>query len=191
MICDIVLGIILLLSMFSGIKKGFTATLLNFFNWFVSIIIAFLFYDKVKEFLIINTSMLKNLTKSTYHMLPTIFDEIILNNKENSAVAIAEFLLAVISFLIIIAIIKLISYLISLLFSKKHHSGIISFTDSLLGLGIGLIRGVVICLLLLILLIPILNFIWPEVSTMVTDNMNESYLASLIYMDNPLLTILQ
>ena len=84
---DIAIGLIILFSMIAGARRGFAMTLINCMHWFLSLILAYVFCDDVKAYIIDNTtlddtinqimvnSMNSNFSGNTLYMsIPTLFE---------------------------------------------------------------------------------------------------------------------
>ncbi|MEF9921367.1 MAG: CvpA family protein [Anaerovoracaceae bacterium] len=207
MAMDVIVGVIILLSMFFGVKKGFALTLINCMQWFLSVIVAFLFYGRFQDLLVdkthidevinekIVTTISGSVTESpTYQSIPHLFSDTLNEISDTfmyrTATTMTDILLSIIAFLLIIIGIKIACFLISRLFSKKYNDGIVGFFDGAFGLGLGLVRGVLLVLIFFAFLVPILGIIFPEFSTFFLDSFETSYIAEMIYNDNILLILM-
>lgn len=208
MIMDIVAGVIVIFSTILGAKKGFTNTVVSFLQWFVCIVLGFLLCGKLKDILIlhttfddlINQNIFEKLSasveaSSAYQAVPDLFSPWMTDTTgslaRSAAGSITSIILTVISFLVIIFGVKLIAYIMYHSFSKKYHHGILGFFDGLAGFALGAIRGVIYVLLAFAILVPLLGFIWPQLSIAVTESFDSSYFAGYLYDNNFLLIIVR
>jgi len=57
MILDIMIGIIVIVTMVLGFRKGFVYTFIHTIDWILAIVIAFIWSPKLKEILVANTDI--------------------------------------------------------------------------------------------------------------------------------------
>ena len=150
---DIAIGLIFVLSTASGFRKGFVRTFIHTAGWVLSIIVGFVFFSRVENFLRANTNFYDNIYNkisgqieaggsSAIHTLttdmPLILQEVIDSIKVSVTTAIAsgiaDFVFKILCFILVVIIIRLVFLLLSSLFSKKHNDGIIGFLDGSFGL---------------------------------------------------------
>lgn len=207
-IMDIVVVAILLLSTIFGMRKGLVLTVISFMQWFVCVILGFVFCEEVKAFLIDHTELDDTLTEyisahaeasietsASYQAMPDLFGSWI-NEASGSFIygtsaSIASVLLSVIAFLLVVAGIKILCFLLARLFSRKYNTGAAGFLDGLLGFLFGFVRGVILIFLFFALLVPVLGLLWPELSKTITQAMDDSYMAGFLYDDNVLLILMR
>ena len=206
MYIDAIVAIIILFTMVQGYRKGFVFTLLHMVSWIFAVVLGFVFYPKIVNFIndktslhnTIHTSISNKLmddassaTSQVVNGLPSIMQNAMNSATNSVAVSISDgisnIILNIIGFMIIIVIIKLISLTISTLFSKKSNQGIIGGLDGLLGLLAGGIKGVVIVFIFLALLVPITS-LWGN--TILLDSLNDSYIARDLYDNNLIFVVL-
>lgn len=207
MILDICLGIILLLSVIAGYRKGFTEAFLHTIGWILAIVLGFVWTPAVAAFLRGNTGLEENLR--------TIFDErlalagtgggegilsgvpkILADYFSDAASVIqtktvenlVDIIMTILALLCIILVIKLIFFLITFLFSKRKRGGIIAFSDGMLGLAFGLVKGLLLICILLAFFLPLANFIRSDA---LLDQLYSSTYAIQIYDNNPIFLLTQ
>ena len=203
MILDIIILTIIILSAFIGKKKGFASTLINFFKWIAIIVLGLIFTKPVKEYLIVNTNMdewlSENLQSSIMEtanfnlpeFLPGNLSDINETMANSVATSVVSIFMTLISLLFVLLFVGIIAALLSAIFSKKHNKdNLIGTTDGFIGLVFGLLRGFLIVCIFLAIMIPIAGFILPDKLPAINDSLNNSYIALIIYDNNPLLLFL-
>ena len=202
MIIDIVLVLVFIASLVLGYKKGFTNTLIHTFGWVGVIIVSYLVVKPVSAFLKENTGLYDYFYESVRQnvaidssasagFIPKLFDGILLKAQEELAVRITDSIYAVVCFLLVLILLKVILWLISHALSKRNRDGVIGFVDGMFGMLTGAIRGAIIVLLLLAFAYPVLSFISPDLATAMMDELENSYFSLYLYEHNPLLVILE
>lgn len=194
-----VLGI-LLLSTIWGARKGLALTVSNFMQWFVCLILGFVFCHKASELLADYTGLeewIRNAVESQiettleespiYRLLPDLFNGWI----DSSTDSITSALMTIIAFLFIVFGIKLISFLVTQAFSRKYNDGVTGFIDGLLGFLFGLGRGLILAMLFFAVLVPILGLFMPGLSASISDAMETSSIAKIFYDENVLLILIR
>ncbi|HKK96331.1 MAG TPA: CvpA family protein [Anaerovoracaceae bacterium] len=203
MIIDLIILIIVALSAYIGKKKGFAATVINFIKWIAIIILGLIFTKPVKEYLLGNTNMDEWLTEKLQatimettdfditKSLPGNISDINEPLASSVATSVIEVFMTLISFLFVLIFVVIIAALLSAIFSKKHNKdNFIGTTDGFIGLAFGLLRGAVIVCILLAIMVPVTSLIAPEQLPLLNKSLDTSYIALLIYDNNPLLLFL-
>lgn len=207
-ILDVITVVILILSAVLGAKKGLTITLVSFVSWFCCVILGFFFIGTVRDYLCANTSLDDNINNailnsmgdsiadsSAYKAIPDLFSSWIDNSTSDiiyaTSASLTNVIMSVISFLTIVIVIKLISFILIHLFSKKDRDGVIGFFDGFMGFLFGVTRAVIIVFIFFALLVPLLGLALPSVSEKIIAAMDTSYIAKYLYNDNALLIILR
>ena len=146
MILDICLGIILLLSVILGYRKGFTEAFLHTIGWILAIVLGFVWTPAVAAFLRGNTGLEESLQailnerlaagggqegllSGIPEILSDYFSDAMSVIQSNTVDNLTDIIITILALLCIIILIKLIFFLITLLFSKRKRSGIIAFSD--------------------------------------------------------------
>lgn len=206
MILDICLGIILIFSVIVGYRKGFTEAFLHTIGWILAIVLGFVWTPSVAAFLRGNTHLEESLRgilnerlaqggtgqESLLSGIPEIlsdyFSDAVSVIQSNTVENLIDIIITILALLCIILIIKLIFFLITLLFSKRKRGGIIAFSDGMLGLTFGAIKGLLLICILLALFLPLSNFFQSEV---LLDQLYSSTYAIQIYNNNPIFLLTQ
>ncbi|HPF18585.1 MAG: CvpA family protein [Eubacteriales bacterium] len=207
MILDICLGIILLLSVIVGYRKGFTEAFLHTIGWILAIVLGFVWTPAVAAFLRSNTPMEESLRtifnerlaqagaegqegllSGIPEILSDYFSDAVSVIQSNTVENLVGIIMTILALLCIILVIKLIFFLITLLFSKKKRGGIIAFSDGMLGLAFGAVKGMLFICILLAFFLPLANFFQSDV---LIDQLYESTYAIRIYDNNPIFLLTQ
>jgi len=208
MILDILAVVILLFSIISGARKGFAKTCLSFMQWFICIVAGFFLCTPIKEYLIDYTTLDEavynyildqvdtTIEKSApYQSIPDLFRSWLQGEDSSflydSTASLADIVLTVLAFVLVILAVKVAGGIIVLLFSKDYHKGLIGFLDGMLGLLFGAVRGLLLLLILFALLVPVLTLLPGTLSVAVKTAVDQSMIASVLYDDNLLLILLR
>lgn len=207
-IIDIIVCAILLFSTIMGARKGAARTVVSFMQWFICIIVGFLFNDKVKGLLIDYTTMDDAINRyvvehiqtsvedsSPYQAMPDLFSDWVNETSDTfvygTSAAITSTLMTIIAFLCIVFGIKLIGFGLVRLFSRKYSQGLVGFFDGFMGFLFGAVRGLIYVFLFFALLVPVLGLIWPGLSETIVKSMDDSYIAGFLYNNNVLLILVR
>ncbi|MBQ1228922.1 MAG: CvpA family protein [Firmicutes bacterium] len=207
MALDITILVILILTIFLTMRRGFVLSVVSFFKGFVSLIIAWLFCDDAADWLInktevgirtmerINQGLSSKWESSDIYMaLPDLFkenggsqlsDSLILDGSAK----LAQILLAIICFVLIVAAIRLVLAIIGSLFSHKNNDGFAGKVDWLMGLVLGLVLGVLYVFVFLALLVPVAGLVAPEYCQTIVAWLDESMVAGDLYNNNLILIL--
>ena len=207
MALDITILVILILTIFLTMRRGFVLSVVSFFKGFVSLIIAWLFCDDAADWLInktevgirtmerINQGLSSKWESSDIYMaLPDLFkenggsqlsDSLILDGSAK----LAQILLAIICFVLIVAAIRLVLAIIGSLFSHKNNDGFAGKVDWLMGLVLGLVLGVLYVFVFLALLVPVAGLVGPEYCQTIVAWLDESMVAGDLYNNNLILIL--
>lgn len=207
-ILDILAAIILLFSIFWGVRKGFAKTCFSFVQWFVCMLAGFFLCTPIKAYLIDHTTLdeaihnyiLDQISTTieespAYQSVPDLFGTWLQREGSGflygSSAVLTNITLTVLTFLLIVLTIKIVSSILILLFSKEYHDGVIGCLDSVLGFLFGAVRGVLLLLLLFALMVPVLTLVPETLSTVLKIAIDQSMIASVLYDDNLLLILLR
>ena len=205
MILDICLGIILLLSVILGYRKGFTEAFLHTIGWILAIVLGFVWTPAVAAFLRGNTGLEESLQailnerlaagggqegllSGIPEILSDYFTDAMSVIQSNTVDNLTDIIITILALLCIIILIKLIFFLITLLFSKRKRSGIIAFSDGMLGLAFGAVKGLLLICILLAFFLPVANFLQSEA---LLGQLYSSTYAIRIYNNNPIFLLTQ
>lgn len=208
MALDIGLGIIFLVSVIIGYRKGFTESFLHTVGWLLALVLGFVWTPTVVSFLKQNTDIESTLrTVFTDRLtlalnssappspspegilkgIPDILSNYFSDTGSVIGTAMIEnvisAILSIIGLLLIILLIKLIFFVIITLFSKKKRSGIIGFSDGALGFLFGGIKGALLICILLALFLPLANMVHND---FLVNQLESSTYAIKIYNNNPI-----
>ena len=200
---DIAIAAIILLSAGFGFASGFVKTFLHTVGWILSIVLGFIWYPQLKAFLMEHTnyydSMRDNVSgrlsdaagnaiSETFENIPEVLQRAFSAAAETLTTSLADtvtnLFFSIISLVLIVALIKLIFWILIQLFSKTKNDGFTGFADGLLGFGFGAVKGLLLVLVLMALLVPISNF---ADTSFFTDSIAGSTAGSFLYNSNPLL----
>lgn len=208
MIVDIIIGIMVLISMIIGFRNGLASTMAHTLGWIAAIICGIVFDKDAQRILNENTGLHEYLTKTltqkaneaaddpavTGEGIPDALMELkngfIHSVAETAGTSAADAAFTVISFLLVVICVRLVTFIFCRLFSKKHNDGVIGFFDGVLGLGIGLVRGVLLALLFLGLICPVLTVASPGLAELIMSGMDDSYVSEFLYNKNILLELI-
>ena len=200
---DIAIAVIVGLSAVFGFVSGFVKTFLHTVGWILSIVLGYIWYPQLKDFLIENTNYYfsmrdtvsgrldeaagKAITES-FGNIPDVLRRAFLAASETLTDSLADtvtnLFFSIISLVIIVAGIKLIFWILIQLFSKTKNEGFTGFVDGIMGFAFGLLKGVLLVLVLMALMVPISNF---ADTAFFTDAIAESQVANILYNANPIL----
>lgn len=207
---DIVMGIILIVSVFIGFQQGFIQAFIRTVGWLLSVILGFFFYPKVAALIadktnldtFIHSGIASQLTDGGQSLNPEILShlpEVISKaiesaiNSAADAVAITladritDLVLSVISFLLIVVAIRIVFGILSMLFSKQRNDGFTGMVDGMAGGLFGAARGFLIVSLLLALMVPLMGMM--KDSSFLTKALSDSTFAQYLYNHNILLLL--
>ncbi len=208
MIMDIAIMIIFCGAVFLSMHRGFALTVINFLKGIASVVLGFLFYDNLREYLLDHTAFGARIEEkiadivadsvsstlqdsSLYQLLPGIFKsqsdkvtEALTAEWVESTVSTA---MGIFSFFLIILAISLISFVLTHLFSKKYRRGFFGFVDWLLGAVMGTILGAFYVFLFLALILPVTGIFVPGLADILSQSLSNSTFAQDLYNNNLLL----
>lgn len=206
MVMDIAILIVLILTIFLTMRKGFALSIVSFFKGFVSLIIAWIFCDDAADWLMNQTEVgIKTMERITeglsakwetsdiYLALPDLFKEGGSQLSESlildGSAKLAQILLTIICFVLIVVVLRLVLAIIGSAFSHRNNKGFTGKIDWLLGLILGMILGVIYVFLFLALLVPVAGLIAPEHCQTIMGWLDSSMIAGDLYNNNLLLIL--
>ena len=206
MVLDIIILAIIVLCIVFGYRAGFVVTLANTIGWIGSFIAAQFLQPHVKTFILAHTTLYEKLQGSFVakgkgnisgiESNLTVFPEkmrdtmggIIKQGADGGSHIMANALVVVISFVIAVVLVKLILFVFVRLFSKRYRSNAVSgITDTVLGVVIGALKGIVISLVFALTLVPLALMSGGGIESWVLTQINDSFIAAMLYNNNPLL----
>lgn len=208
MIIDIILVSLLVIITALGYRYGFIFTFFHLTGWLLSLLCGFIFSSRLKTYLIENDIFYSWINGKIQLKIPDGFKESsleftgvpsILNDlivslttdfSKTVATQITDFVMSVVSFLILVFLIKIVLFFFIALFSKKNNTGATGLIDGVLGLGFGFIKGMVVIYFLLAVMIPLVNLGSPEHTFLLLTNLDSSTIAKDLFNNNPLLLLI-
>lgn len=207
---DIAILVIILGSTVLGYVQGFMRTFLHTVGWLLAIVLSFAWYPSIVDFLkektdfydAMQTTVAEHLTAGAgdaaaegagtmLNGIPDILVQVF--HAASEAVAdtmaggITDMLFNLVGFLIVIAAIKFIFWLLISLFSKRDNDGITGWFDGIFGAAFGGVKGIVIVFILLALLVPVTGL---SSGTFFLDSLHDSKLAESLYNNNAVFVII-
>ncbi len=206
MIMDIAILVVLVLTIFFSMRKGFAMSVVSFFKGFASLIAAWFFCDDLADYAINNTEIgqrtinainqnisAKWESSDVYMALPDLFkgngsEDFTSPLIQNGSARVAYILLTIICFVLIVVVLRGGLALIGKLFSHQNNEGFSGTIDWILGLILGIIVGILYVFLFLALLVPVISLFVPQHCETVMRWLDNSFIAGDLY-DNNLLLI--
>ena len=209
-IVDLIIVGILVLCIFLGYKRGLTGSLLKIVTFLLALIIAFILFKPVSNFIINNTKLDENLESSIKSMfleveendtssnMPTAMtdyiNKVIEDAADDAKTAVVETAARDVAISIINLGVVIVVYIIAriiLIFVKGIASlitklPVIKQFDKLGGIIYGILEGLIIVYVLL----AIISFVSPMVNGSLSNAIEESFLGSIMYNNNLLLKII-
>jgi uncharacterized membrane protein required for colicin V production len=204
MILDIIIVLIVLVWAFIGMKNGAFFTIARTFGWVIAFGVAYFTIDEVRFFikehtkfyynfsthmLDITTRFINQYTSGTISSMPKVIGEHLDDAGQmlakNSATAITDSSFNLLTFIAWLFVIKLVLFLLTLLFSK-HYAGFASGLDSVTGLLLGIVQAAIFILIALAVLMPVTTAIGPQFYKQVDSIMGDSLFTGFLYENNPL-----
>lgn len=208
MFFDIIVGIILIVTMVFGFRKGFVFTIVHALGWFGAMVIGFFASSPIQSLVVKYTALDEKVHSMFYDKLSLSSDTLAvatgslppvfrsgINAMANNAVDLVSdqltFLATIlISFVIVTLITKVIFFFLTIALSKRHNKGFINMFDGILGLVAGLIRGVIFVFLFLAVLIPLVNLVSPTSTQFLVNSLDASYFAKTLYDSNFIIVLI-
>ena len=209
MVLDIIVAIIIIFAMVQGFRRGFIFTFIHTVGWLLAVILGFVWAPHVKLLLLEKTGLYPALegrladkfteamsnSQLSFDSMPAILSGKLEAFAGNVAGAmsenLADLLFTIISFLLVVFVIKLLLWLVLCLLSKKHNEGFTGFLDGALGLLSGFVKGLILVFVLLALLVPVMGMIGGDLTETTLKALDESYFAKDLYDNNLILLIVR
>ncbi|MCL2111684.1 MAG: CvpA family protein [Clostridiales bacterium] len=210
MFFDILILVIIVVCAVFGFRNGFLISLSRIGGWIGALVIAFFFREQVSDWLIENTETYTRTQERISNVCQTFVENYVGYGDPSGgaggfsvtlgrvgdalATAAAEQIMThlwtVIVFVGIVLGIKLILFVLTLLLSKKFHSGMLGGIDGVAGLLFGLFQAIACILVIFALILPLSYTVSADLHDDIERSMNESIVAKLIYDNNPLLDLI-
>ena len=203
---DGIICIIVLLSALMGARKGLGDTIIRLLGLAGGFLLAIMYGRDITAFLLktpfrttvydrvfgIMRPEQDNYSKSLPGVIGEAADAAADKVAAETSSRITDALMGVIAFVLIVLAVWLAAYIIRTLLRRgRKKSVIIGGTDSLLGLALGIVKGIIIACLFVAAFIPGVTLFAPLKVPEAIAALQDSYLARLIYDINPLLTALK
>lgn len=207
---DLLLGTIMVYSIIQGFRKGVVQSLVFLASWAVCFLISFLTYKITAEFIRDFTPLYDKLhvmvkerltpeiaSKSSevmgeYLKLPKVLSNIVNDKLDTLANTLSEsvtiFVINIGTFLAIVLLAKLIIVLLFNVTAAMAKLPVLRKFNKLLGIIVGIIRGIIIICVILGLMVPLTTVSKNE---FFAKSLNQSRLAKEIYDKNYLLALVQ
>jgi len=109
-----------------------------------------------------------------------------------AAERLTEIAIGVIAFALIILAVSLVTFAVRMILkSMRDHSIVIGFADRVLGMVLGLVRGLMLAWIAVALLIPVTTLVSPEHVPAMMDALQLSTAAKVLYDVNPFLYVIK
>ena len=109
-----------------------------------------------------------------------------------AAERLTEIAMGVIAFALIILAVSLVTFAVRMILkSMRDHSIVIGFADRVLGMVLGLVRGLMLAWIAVALLIPVTTLVSPEHVPAIMDALQLSTAAKVLYDVNPFLYVIK
>ena len=196
---DIIIIAILFLFTYIGYRRGLVKVVISFISLFIALILTFILYKPVANYVMSTTSLDENINEVIYskienidfndiddeNHLYTYFEHIIKGSKDATASVVADSLTVTlvegICFLSIFAIIKLILLVLNLLSDFITDLPLINQFNKSGGLVCGIIKGIIfvfVVFAVVYLVVPLCD------SNNIINYINNSYLGNFFYNHN-------
>lgn len=214
-IVDLVIIGIIALCIIVGYIKGLTGSLIKILSFVLSLVVAFVLFIPVSNFIINNTQIDENLEKSIRQLvltqedkqkvektseedMPTAFTNLINQKVEEAAnqakegivdSAAREVTVTIIkagTWIALFIIARLLFILLKFVTALIAKLPVIKQCDKLGGIIYGLVEGLIITYVAL----AIISFVTPMTKGTLAENINKSYIGSFMYQNNILLNII-
>lgn len=206
MILDLIVVLILTIPMAIGFRRGLVNMFMRTFGWVAAIAAGFFLKGTASEALEkspagheLYDSILCRLSGSADEALqvtedlPEIMRSGIVSASDSAveilARSISAMVIGVLSFIIIVLMVKLILSIFVRSASHRRGHGLLNTSDRLLGMAVGCAEGILLVFLFLAALVPVVNFGAGEMAISIRAMLGNSYIASTLYDNNLIFAI--
>ena len=208
MVLDIAVAVVVVGAMAFGFRNGFAYTFFHTAGWALALVLAFVCSPWVKNALVqnpgvytpIQQSLLERfsdslLSRQLANALPDLLQSatqtLVGQTAEYASLLIADLLITIISFLLVVFVAKLVFWLLAGSLSKKRGKGTRGFFDSVLGLSFGFIKGMILVFVLFAVMVPVAGLIDPRYTEFLMEGLRSSYFAGTLYDNNLIILIVR
>jgi uncharacterized protein YacL len=131
-----------------------------------------------------SASGIENISAALPRILKDTVDAVAKQATDAASASLCDLLFTVISFLIIIAVVKFVFLSIIVLLSKKHANGVRGVVDGIFGLFFGFVKGVFMVFVLLAVMIPVMGLFDAKFIDIIISWLDSSYFAGSLYDNN-------
>lgn len=194
---DIILILVIVLSAYTGSKRGFIRSLVGMASTIASLFISMILYNPVSNYMY-NSSIGKSIEEAVakfFEKNPPVETTQIPSLLSNGAQAITDgatktvtlIIIGILSFILVAVLSKLVIKVIMVVMNVASKLPIIKQANSLLGAFVGAISGTLVCYVF----IGVIATLEANQSTMlITEMIKKSNIAILFYYDNYIANIL-
>ena len=205
-VLDGIICLIVLLSALIGAKRGIGDTIIRLLGIAGGLILAVMFGKDFSAYLMetpfrgfvynkvfgLMRPEQDNYSKSLPSVIGEAADTAANKAAEATSNRITESLIGIIGFVAIVLAVWLVSYIIRSACKRGRNSSIIiGGTDRLVGMLLGIVKGVIIASIAVAALVPATTLFAPDKLPDMISAMQDSYLTKMFYEINPLLTALK
>ncbi len=205
-IIDFITIIILLMCIFYGYKRGLVNLVISLFTFVIALVIAIFLYRPIANIVIDNTSICDNIENYIFERIKDenieksdneiiqLADKYILKDAKSEtaeviASSIAKTVIEVLTFIILVTVIRICLIIINKIFSIITEVPIIKQFNKLGGGLYGIIQGIIINYILFAVIIVIIPLISTNTTTVV-DSINDSKFGSILYNENVIIKLI-
>lgn len=204
---DGIIVIILIFAVVQGYRRGFVYTFIHTVGWILAVVLGFVWYPHVIEFLKEKTDFydlihgkvaeriaenVGNTANSAMTGIPEVIRDLLDKAISSATDAIANtmsdsltnLVFNILGFLVVAIVIKLVLMTLTFLFSKEKNSGFIGGADGFFGILAGALRGIILVYILLALMVPVTSL---SGSSFLIGQLDGSVLGSYLYDNNLIL----
>lgn len=205
-IIDFIIIIILLMCIFYGYKRGLVNLVISLFTFVIALVITIFLYKPIANIVIDNTSICDNIENCIFERIKDenveksdneiiqLADKYILKDAKSEtaeviASSIAKTVIDVLTFIILVTVIRICLIIINKIFSIITEVPIIKQFNKLGGGLYGIIQGIIINYILFAVIIVIIPLISTNTTTVV-DSINDSKFGSILYNENVIIKLI-
>lgn len=208
---DAIIVIILIYSFIQGFRVGFIHTFIHTLGWLLAVILGFVWYPYVMDFLknktyfynTVHDKIAERISEKASSASDSILGDIpkiirdVMETAVNSATdsistsvadGLSNILFNIIAFLIVAIAVKLVLAFITSLFSKESNDGLMGLIDGIFGFFAGGAKGIIIVYLLLALMVPVTSLAGGD---FIIDHINSSTIGSYLYENNLIFYVIE
>lgn len=208
---DGIIVVILIYTLIQGFRYGFIHTIIHTLGWLLAVILGFVWYPYVIDFLknktnfydSVHTKIFEKIAENTANAsdsalngLPEIIRDVIDTAIGTASDAIAgsladglsNIIFNIIGFLVVAIAIKLLLLFITSLFSKTSNEGLVGIIDGFFGFLAGGLKGIIIVYILLAIMVPVTSLTGSE---FIIDKIDSSVIGSYLYDNNLIFLVIK